>query len=129
MNKNNIIDEIKLSLLNCNKIIIKNGIIERIINLYNSSEKNDSLKILFITYNYISLFNDIEIYGKIYEKMNYKDETEKQLLKISDNLICFKCIINIFLCNKIENSRIIELSKNLKHIPNLSYFNIYGIIY
>lgn len=49
MNKNNIIDEIKLSLLNCNKIIIKNGIIERIINLYNSSEKNDSLKILFIT--------------------------------------------------------------------------------
>lgn len=64
--RNEIIEKMKLLLIINNKIIIKEKIINRLIELYDESKskKNENLKILFNILSYIWLFKSNEIKNK-----------------------------------------------------------------
>lgn len=87
----NINEEIYFRLFFYNKIIIKEKgeIIEKLINLFNNSKKNDQLQILFIIIKNISLLKDINKFKKIKSELKIKNKIVKILLS-NNSIMKFK---------------------------------------
>lgn len=71
--KNNMIEEIKLSVLIYNRIIIKEEMSNRLIELYNHSEENDEYRIFFKIISFIWLIKENELYDIMKEELKIKN--------------------------------------------------------
>lgn len=87
----NINEEIYFHLFFYNKIIIKEKgeIINKLINLFNNSKKNDQLQILFIIIKNISLLKDKNIFKKLKSELKIKNKIVKILLS-NNSIMTFK---------------------------------------
>lgn len=84
--KTNIIKELKLSLLIYNKIIIKEEILNNLIEIYNENNKNE-IKVIFYILSYIWLVKD-ELHKL--KEIIYKDDLTKTII---NNLFTLSGII------------------------------------